>query len=188
MRDSTSETWDEDYSETSQSASSFTQTPPCSYAYRPTVTLSCSQNIWKTSTAMWKKKDAVFLSFNFVLVLFFFSFFALSPKRQNMWLLAPEVNFFISAVHFVWNTFIRDVRSLQSHWSRVVFDHRALPWSPKCFTSVYIHKKIGDKRGRRGVEKFSGECRLTHWVVSWRESGWNTVNYLMQSYENNTWN
>lgn len=31
----------------------------------------------------------------------------------------------------------------------------------KCFTSVYIHKKIGDKRGRRGVENSPG--RLTHW-------------------------
>lgn len=74
-----------------------------------------------------------------------------------MWPLAPEVNFFISAVPSVWNTFIRDVRSLQSHWSCMVFDHHALPWSPKCFTSVYIHKKIGDKRGRREGEKLSGE-------------------------------
>lgn len=33
-----------------------------------------------------------------------------------------------------------------------MFDHHALPWSPKCFTSVYIHKKIGDKRGKKGAE------------------------------------
>lgn len=110
------------------------------------------KNAQGASTAMCKKNHAVF-PFLKLCSLFFF----LSVKRENMWPLAPEVNFFISAVPSVWNTFIRDVRSLQSHWSCMVFDHHALPWSPKCFTSVYIHKKIGDKRGRRGIEKLSGE-------------------------------
>lgn len=52
-------------------------------------------------------------------------------KTENTRPLAPEMNFFIAAVHLAWTTFIRGVRSLQSHWSRMVFDHHALPRSPK---------------------------------------------------------
>lgn len=110
-------------------------------------------------------------------------------KRENTRPLAPEMNFFIASVHLMWTTFIRGVRSLQSHWSWCLITTLCLR-AQKCFTSVYIQKKIGDKRGRRGVENSPGSetHTLGGWDshtggVSWCKNGWNTVSFFMLLYE-----
>ena len=83
--------------------------------------------------------DAAFPYFNFVVCLFFFFLSSpLSLKRENMWPLAPEVGSFIFCRPFC----VKYIYE-RCHWSCTVFDHYALPRSPKKCFCLHTHENGG---------------------------------------------